>query len=70
MGSDLFLRLERTTGEGGRRSSSARSAITFDHEGSLWITSLGNGIRRVPYPERLHPPKIRDRLHGSSMILK
>jgi PAS domain S-box-containing protein len=32
-------------------------AITFDNQGSLWITSLGSGIRRVPYPERLHPPK-------------
>ena len=29
-------------------------AITFDKQGSLWITSLGGGIRRVPYPEHLH----------------
>jgi signal transduction histidine kinase/streptogramin lyase len=34
-------------------------AITFDNQGSLWITTAGDGIRRVPYPERLHPPKIR-----------
>jgi len=34
-------------------------AIAFDNQASLWITSAGNGIRRVPYPERLHPPKIR-----------
>ena len=34
-------------------------AITFDNQGSLWITTVGNGIRRVPYPEHLHPPKIR-----------
>jgi signal transduction histidine kinase/ligand-binding sensor domain-containing protein len=29
-------------------------AIAFDNHGSLWITTLGSGIRRVPYPERLH----------------
>ena len=34
-------------------------AITFDNQGSLWITTAGDGIRRVPYPESLHPPKIR-----------
>jgi signal transduction histidine kinase len=34
-------------------------AITFDHEGSLWITTLGDGIRRIPYPERLRQPKIK-----------
>jgi ligand-binding sensor domain-containing protein len=28
-------------------------SITFDRQGSLWIASLGDGIRRVPYPERL-----------------
>ncbi len=33
--------------------------ITFDDQGSLWITSTGNGIRRVAYPERLPPPKIK-----------
>lgn len=27
--------------------------ILFDRGGSLWVTSLGDGIRRVPYPERL-----------------
>jgi signal transduction histidine kinase/ligand-binding sensor domain-containing protein len=30
-------------------------AITFDNQGSLWITTLGGGIRRVAYPEQLHP---------------
>ena len=34
-------------------------AITFDDQGSLWITTAGNGIRRVPYPKRLHPPKMK-----------
>jgi len=34
-------------------------AITFDTQGSLWITTLGNGIRRVPYPDRLHEPGIK-----------
>lgn len=27
--------------------------ILFDRDGSLWITSLGDGLRRVPYPDRL-----------------
>lgn len=27
-------------------------AMLFDHEGSLWATSLGSGIRRIAYPER------------------
>lgn len=34
-------------------------AITFDNQGSLWITTLGNGIRRAPYPDHLHPPTIK-----------
>ena len=34
-------------------------AIAFDDQNSLWVTSLGNGIRRVPYPDRLRPPKVR-----------
>jgi hypothetical protein len=34
-------------------------AIAFDSQGSLWITTAGNGVRRVPYPERLHPPTIK-----------
>src|SRR5215469_13979178 len=34
-------------------------AITFDNQVSLWITSAGTGIRRVPYPEHLHPPKFK-----------
>lgn len=32
-------------------------AITFDNQGSLWITTAGNGVRRAPYPKRLHHPK-------------
>lgn len=28
-------------------------AIIFGNQGSLWITTLGSGIRRVPYPEHL-----------------
>jgi ligand-binding sensor domain-containing protein len=47
----------KNNGRGGPAVLVGSSAIAFDHEGSLWITSLGNGIRRVPYPERLHPPK-------------
>src|SRR2546430_16570646 len=41
------------------RSLVGAPAITFDKQGSLWITTAGNGIRRVPYPERLHPPQIK-----------
>jgi signal transduction histidine kinase/ligand-binding sensor domain-containing protein len=33
-------------------------AIAFDDKGSLWIASLGDGIRRVPYPERLEGSRI------------
>jgi signal transduction histidine kinase/ligand-binding sensor domain-containing protein len=33
-------------------------AIAFDDEGSLWIASLGDGIRRVPYPGRLEGSRI------------
>src|SRR6476661_6041716 len=50
-------------GKDDRRSGPAvlvgSQAITFDNQGSLWITSLGTGIRRVSYPERLHPPRIK-----------
>jgi signal transduction histidine kinase/ligand-binding sensor domain-containing protein len=28
-------------------------AILFDREGSLWISSIGDGMRRVPFPERM-----------------
>ena len=31
-------------------------AILFDRDGSFWITTLGDGIRRAPYPSRL--PKV------------
>jgi ligand-binding sensor domain-containing protein len=34
------------------------AGILFDDDGSLWITSLGDGMRRVPFPERLHGEKI------------
>ena len=46
-------------------------AITFDDQGSLWITTAGDGIRRVPYPKRLQPPTIRGpsawRFHNSEV---
>jgi PAS domain S-box-containing protein len=32
--------------------------ILFDDDGSLWITSLGDGMRRVPFPDRLNGEKI------------
>jgi signal transduction histidine kinase/ligand-binding sensor domain-containing protein len=28
--------------------------MLFDREGGLWITTLGDGIRRAPAPERIH----------------
>lgn len=34
------------------------SAILVDRDGALWIASLGDGLRRVPYPDRLGPEKI------------
>jgi ligand-binding sensor domain-containing protein len=34
------------------------TGILFDNDGSLWITSLGNGMRRVPFPDRLNGRKI------------
>jgi ligand-binding sensor domain-containing protein len=39
------------------------TAILFDHEGSLWITTLGDGLRRVPFPERLKSQKIGEFSH-------
>ncbi|HYK36572.1 two-component regulator propeller domain-containing protein [Alloacidobacterium sp.] len=32
--------------------------ILFDDDGSLWITTIGDGMRRVPYPDRLNGQKI------------
>jgi signal transduction histidine kinase/ligand-binding sensor domain-containing protein len=29
------------------------AAILFDQNGALWITTLGDGLRRAPYPSRL-----------------
>ncbi|QSQ26658.1 hypothetical protein JY651_17750 [Pyxidicoccus parkwayensis] len=39
-------------------TAAARIAVTsagmlFDREGSLWLSTLGEGMRRVPHPERL-----------------
>lgn len=34
------------------------NAILFDNDGSLWITSLGDGMRRVPSPDNLNGRKI------------
>jgi signal transduction histidine kinase/ligand-binding sensor domain-containing protein len=35
-------------------------AILIDNQGSLWITTLGDGIRRVPVPERLNGADISE----------
>jgi ligand-binding sensor domain-containing protein len=32
--------------------------ILFDREGALWVTSVGDGIRRVPYTDRFRGKKI------------
>ena len=32
--------------------------LVFDREGGLWVTSLGDGIRRVPYVDRFRGRKI------------
>ncbi len=32
--------------------------ILFDHDGSLWVTTLGDGLRRAPVPERLKGERI------------
>lgn len=32
--------------------------ILSDDDGSLWITTIGDGLRRVPYPDRLDGQKI------------
>jgi PAS domain S-box-containing protein len=34
------------------------TGILFDGDGSLWITSIGDGMRRVPFPDRLNGQKI------------
>ena len=43
-------------------------AILFDAEGSLWITSLGDGLRRVPFPERLRDQKIGEFSHAAEIF--
>jgi signal transduction histidine kinase/ligand-binding sensor domain-containing protein len=35
-------------------------AILFDRGGSLWITSIGDGLRRAPFPQRLKSHPIRE----------
>jgi signal transduction histidine kinase/ligand-binding sensor domain-containing protein len=34
------------------------SCVLVDRDGALWITTLGDGLRRIPYPKRLGPEKI------------
>jgi signal transduction histidine kinase/ligand-binding sensor domain-containing protein len=34
--------------------------ILFDREGSLWISTIGAGVRRVPHPEELESRKYED----------
>jgi signal transduction histidine kinase/ligand-binding sensor domain-containing protein len=34
------------------------AAVLFDQNGSFWITSIGDGLRRAPYPSRLRKEPI------------
>lgn len=36
----------------------ASIGILFDDDGSLWVTTIGDGMRRVPFPDRLNGQKI------------
>lgn len=36
------------------------AAILFDHDGGLWITTAGDGLRRAPHPARLRRAPIRE----------
>ncbi|HET7212567.1 MAG TPA: two-component regulator propeller domain-containing protein, partial [Terriglobia bacterium] len=47
----------KNNGKAGPAVLVGSQAIAFDSQGSLWITTAGNGVRRVPYPKRLHHPK-------------
>jgi signal transduction histidine kinase/ligand-binding sensor domain-containing protein len=33
------------------------SDILFDHDGGLWIATLGDGVRRIPVPDQVTDPK-------------
>jgi signal transduction histidine kinase/ligand-binding sensor domain-containing protein len=33
-------------------------SIAFDHQGNLWIASLGDGVRRVPSPSEMPPGQV------------
>jgi signal transduction histidine kinase/ligand-binding sensor domain-containing protein len=35
-------------------------SILFDDDGSLWVTSIGDGIRRVPFPDQMNGQKISE----------
>ena len=50
-------------GRGGQPSDNAEikvgsAGILFDREGALWITTVGDGLRRAPAPEQLGGEKI------------
>src|SRR5271156_4938594 len=45
----------------GTRDTEVRVGATwvlFDRDGSLWVASLGDGLRRVPYPDRIRGKQI------------
>jgi len=46
------------TDEPGLEIQLGSMGILFDDDASLWVTSLGDGMRRVPFPDRLNGQKI------------
>jgi ligand-binding sensor domain-containing protein len=45
----------------GKRDTEVRVGATwvlFDRHGSLWVASIGDGLRRVPYPDRIRGKQI------------
>jgi signal transduction histidine kinase/ligand-binding sensor domain-containing protein len=41
------------------------TGILFADDGSLWITSIGDGLRRVPFPDQLGSRKISEFSHAA-----
>jgi signal transduction histidine kinase/ligand-binding sensor domain-containing protein len=45
-------------GKRGTELKGGASWVLFDRDGSLWVASLGDGLRRVPYPDRIRGKQI------------
>jgi ligand-binding sensor domain-containing protein len=49
--------------EDGKRDTEVRvgaSWVHFDRDGSLWVATVGDGLRRVPYPDRIRNKQITE----------